>query len=55
MTARQSPQILGNDSIFRLLETGKSKYTLDIVPNRFANISKYFAGINNTQQNSHLK
>jgi hypothetical protein len=39
-----------NDSIFILLKNMRSSLSLDIVPNQFGNIGRFFLGINNTDK-----
>lgn len=41
-----------NDSIFMLIKSISSKKSLDIVPNKFSNLSRFFSGINNTDKNA---
>jgi len=36
-----------NDSIMELLRSPSSKHSLSIYPNKFANLAKFFSGINN--------
>ncbi len=36
-----------NDSVFGLIQNPRSSLSLDIVPHKFANISRFFSGINN--------
>lgn len=55
VTSRQSLIWKSNDSIFSLIRTPRSKTSLDICPNRFANISKFLCGINNSQRFGRLQ
>lgn len=55
MTYRDSLKIHDNDSIFKLLQTGSSRTSLDIVPHKYANVSKYFLGINNDFHDNYKK
>jgi SET domain-containing protein len=55
VTFRDSLQVPNNDSIFGLLETGDSKTSLNVVPIRYANVSKYFLGINNSNIENYQK
>lgn len=37
-----------NDSIFMLVKTNRSAQSLDVVPEQYGNISRFFSGINNS-------
>lgn len=53
VNSRKSLEWKTNDSIFSLLRTSHSRTSLDICPYRFANISKFLCGINNSHRGSH--
>ena len=36
-----------NDSVFMLIKNSSSSLSLDIVPNHYGNIARFFSGINN--------
>ena len=39
-----------NDSIMNLLQTGKADTSLSLLPDKFANVSRFFSGINNEKK-----
>lgn len=47
MTARNALNYEENDSIFLLVRGARSSESLDIVPEKYGNISRFFSGINN--------
>lgn len=51
---RTEEQILNskNDSIMELLQTNDASTSLNVVPERYSNIARFFNGINNNQQGS---
>jgi hypothetical protein len=52
MCNRTSLFYSNNDSIFMLIRNVSSKKSLDIVPEKYSNISRFFSGINNSEKNS---
>ena len=44
-----------NDSVFELLQTGDPETSLNVVPDKFANIGRFFSGINNSVKGSKKK
>lgn len=42
-----------NDSIMELLRSPSSKHSLSIYPNKFANLAKFFSGINNNMDDEY--
>ena len=48
MNSRDALNELENDSIFSLLRGARAIESLDIVPQKYGNISRFFAGLNNT-------
>ena len=52
ITARESLNMLNNDSIFTLIRNPRSSDSLDIAPGRFAHIAIFISGINNSQENA---
>ncbi len=52
MRSREALNYEENDSIFLLVRGARSRSSLDIVPQKYGNISRFFAGINNTLKRS---
>jgi hypothetical protein len=46
---------LENDSIMELLSTDNPKTTLNVVPDKYANVARFFNGINNSNIGSKIK
>jgi hypothetical protein len=44
-----------NDSVFELLQTGNQETSLNVVPERWSNIGRFFSGINNSVKGSKKK
>ena len=52
ITARDSLNMVNNESIFTLIRNPRSYESLDIAPSKFANIAIFISGINNTEKDS---
>jgi hypothetical protein len=50
ITARESLNMINNESIFTLIRNPRSVDSLDIAPSRFANIAIFISGINNADE-----
>jgi hypothetical protein len=48
ITARDSLNMLSNDSIFTLIRNPRSSDSLDIAPGKFAHLAIFISGINNS-------
>jgi len=52
ITARESLNMINNESIFTLIRNPRSYDSLDIAPSRFANVAIFISGINNNDKNA---
>jgi [histone H3]-lysine27 N-methyltransferase len=48
MKSREALNYEDNDSIFMLVRGSRCKDSIDIVPEKYSNIARFFSGINNT-------